>query len=349
MACGMPGWLPLVRRLTDHAAASVAEAADDLLISEIRNAIDQNQLLLAVSLLRNILTPVELSRVISQQYDMAAFHRAPGATQTRMLQRLDNLLNGQWAGIITTNYDNLIEHGMGQFTRGDYLQCRVTDDGFGAILSSYSAMTRFFVKLHGSVSGGGYVLGTEEYDRTYLSSSRVIFFLVALMLRYHIIFIGCSLEDEILRLRRRLCLDFDGNIPPAYALLPRNGANLARRQWLVNQARIIPLLYELNTDGDGATHGGVDEFLSATREDVDATGRAETRSMTMGIPETLRALPEPKRLQEIGLLNRDLLSFIARAGGTTGLAHADLLQPHKATIRCPNSVLSLRKRRTMPA
>ena len=47
------------------------------------------------------------------------------------------------------------------------------------------------------------------------------------MLRYHIVFVGCSLEDEILRIRRKLCFDFSSRIPTAYALLPESENNVA--------------------------------------------------------------------------------------------------------------------------
>jgi hypothetical protein len=260
-----------------------------------------------------------------------------------MLGRLRNLVSGPWSGIITTNYDTLIEYGLGQYTRGNYLQTTANDDDFGAILCTEAGKQRFFVKLHGSVRGARYVLGTEEYDRTYLSDPRVVAFLTAAMLRYHLVFIGCSLEDEILRLRRRLCLAFGGHIPQAYALLPREPDNVARRDWLVDQAKIVPLLYSVTEGGsrDGM-HFEVDGFLEEVRAGVDPAREADVQPAQARVSVELRQHPVGDRLEKIGSTNRDLLELVLASNKEGGITHTNLLSPESIEeVRCPPSLLNL--------
>lgn len=329
MVCGMPGWKGLLLRLYEEARASVTDESHESVIRRVEDALNRDELLLAVSLIRQILPVIGLNRAISRQYDMAAFHDAPADQQARMLERLDNLVNGPWSGIITTNYDSLIELGLGRFTRGNFIESSAMDENFGAILCGQSSRQRFFVKMHGSVSGGGYVLGTEEYDRMYLANPRVAAFLTATALRYHLVFIGCSLEDEILRSRRQICHDFNGNIPTAYALLPKNSINSARRQWLVDHAQITPLLYE--PEDDDGSHFVVDRFLSQTREDMDPSDDSEIGKEPDSLQVGLRKLPLQKRINQIGVKNRSLLTFVFEASGKNGVTHGDMVEPTNIT------------------
>jgi hypothetical protein len=343
MVCGMPGWGGLLRKLCDEAGSALVDESQDETLVRLRRAVEQNQLLLAVSLVRQLLPPVDLGRAIARLYDMAVFHNAPAPAQERMLNRLENLIVGPWAGMITTNYDTLIEHGLGKYTRGNYRQTTARDHDFGAILCDQPA-TRFFVKLHGSVRGADYVLGTEEYDRTYLTDPRVSAFLTTVMLRYHAVFIGCSLEDEVLRFRRRLCSSFEGHIPQAYALLPAVPDNLARKQWLFDQAKIVSLTYALPTSSaDEDAHRAVDEFLAETRAGVDPVREADVRPIAgFGISSEMRNYPLQEKLQKIGSTNRELLQFILMASGENGIAHTDLLNPKTSrALSCPSSVAVL--------
>lgn len=343
MVCGMPSWRGLLEKLYEVSRFGMFDDAQEATLEQLRDSIARNQLLLAVSLVRQILSPVDLNDAIARLYDLAVFHGAPTDAQERMLERLKNLANGPWAGIITTNYDNLIEHGLGKYTRGNYLQTAAQDDAFGAILCSHPA-NRFFVKLHGSVRGAGYVLGTEEYDRVYLSDPRVRAFLTAAMLSYHIVFIGCSLEDEILRLRRQLCLNFGGHIPQAYAVLPGSPENLARRQWLIEQAKIVPLTYPVVPRADGAEiHFALDEFLKEARAGVDPVREADVRAIPgSAISTELQSFSLRERLQKIGSINQELLIFIKVASKEHGIAHSALLAPEGVVgVRCPPSLRNL--------
>ena len=191
-----------------------------------------------------------------------------------MTERLKNLVRIPWAGIVTTNYDELIEYALSQsWNNGDAdMPCKGTDSRLGRILNADSPLQWFLVKIHGTVSDpGNLVFGTNEYDMTYINTTRMLSFLTALMLRYQIVFLGCSLEGEILRLRRKLVYEFSGDISKAYALLPEFPENRQREEWLEEYAGVKSLLYP-NDKGD---YMGFDEFLEDAVECAEELSTAE--------------------------------------------------------------------------
>lgn len=339
--CGMPSWGGLLCRLLDDARSALLDEAQGEIVESMKRSIEQGKTLLAISQVRQLLRPVELNREIGKHFGIDVLHGASSVDQLRQLDRIRWLVGGPWMGVVTTNYDNLIEFGLGQYTKGNYWESSTADDNFGSILCMGHLAKRFFVKLHGSVTGGRYVLGTEEYDRVYLSDPSVTAFLTALMLRYHIVFIGCSIEDEILRIRRRLCLAFRGNIPPAYALLPRDADNLARRQILAEQAQILALLYDPRaTDAAGVEHFEVDDFLMNAHALVDpqTEGTAEDPEK-VSVHREMQRLELPERVRQIGAINRELLGLV-RSGGDLGIAHARVVSLGFASELRPSAALS---------
>lgn len=228
MACGMPGWLILLKRLLEYAKkADVDDTSENrkTLYLACENALENGEYIIAASIIRKLLSPGDLDECVQQQFGNHVLIRAEKSKQKQMYERLNLLVNSPWAGIVTTNYDMLIEFTLGKLDR-EIKMSSGDDPRLGIILALPEYQT-FFVKLHGSLSGSSIVLSTEEYDRTYLATPKISIFLTTLMLRYHIIFIGCSLEDEIVRLRRKISFDFDKMIPMAYALLPYNEYNLS--------------------------------------------------------------------------------------------------------------------------
>ena len=319
-AIGMPSWGGLLLQLSTEAEEAAFDNSTDESIAKAKEAIYRNEFTLAASILRPLFSGANLNRAIARQFDMQVFHKASMVMQARMLKRLENLISIPWAGIISTNFDTLVEHGISLYSLGNYTQADPYSDNFGDVLSSNAVDERFFVKLHGSVAGAGYVLGTEEYDRIYLSSTKAQIFLSATMLRYSLFFIGSSLEDEILRIRRKLCNDFRGKIPTAYALLPRNSINEGRSQWLRDQAQIISILYDIDSTSN-KDHIEVDNFLSNLNIYTDSVYlRDETVS-------SLSKMSISNRVSQIGTLNRDLIYLISKEGNS-GLSHASLLAPN---------------------
>ncbi|NTW33411.1 MAG: hypothetical protein HGB12_12445, partial [Bacteroidetes bacterium] len=125
----------------------------------------------------------------------------------RMKKRLDNLLRIPWAGLITTNYDTLIDDWIPRQKKFYYKLYAPNAQNFGNIFLDFSN-NKPFVKIHGSVDSGYYVLGTKSYEETYFSNPRISLFMQHVMLRFNLFFIGCSLEDEIFRLRADIMKKF---------------------------------------------------------------------------------------------------------------------------------------------
>jgi hypothetical protein len=186
----------------------------------------------------------------------------------------------------------------------------------------------YFTKLHGSIALGGVVLTGEEYNETYLQTPKMDKFLCSLMMTSSIVFIGCSLEDYVVQLRRVLTAQFSGHIPLSYAILPASEKNIRRAEWLRDITRIDPVFY-----ADGR-HSEVDLYLkhinshccSALAEQYIEDGTAK------GIARQVIS----KRWSEIGEINRELIQLIFSIGGS--IAHADLVQP--AYSEKPTSLLA---------
>ncbi|HVT89519.1 MAG TPA: SIR2 family protein [Tepidisphaeraceae bacterium] len=306
-ACGMPGWKQLLNEMCKYARDNLAQRVEDKrldIIQAVEDAAGRNQFLLAASLLRKVMDRAELGDVVRSHFDNTIFERSRKEIRDRMKARIEHLVRGPWVGLVTTNYDTLIEWGLNQFAIPHTISLG-TDPNLGTVLSSPTSRT-FFVKVHGSIAGGEYVLSTEEYDRTYLGTPRMSSFLAALMLSYHVVFIGCSLEDDIVRIRRKMMQDFDRTIPKAYAVL--KNSNSQWRDWLSESAGIEIIPYP----DDDHDHISLDAFLEESRRSRDAfVDGAEGSEEGDATRSRLLSLVVDKRIGEIGLVNLNLLSIIA--------------------------------------
>jgi hypothetical protein len=331
MPCGMPGWEGLLNALYTRLQEGQSPGMKDQ-IDSCKSSINSKQFDIASTILKESLPPAEFDAVIQSQFGIHRLVEAPPQCRERQFQRMRWLASCQWAGVVTTNYDNLIETALAEsilspastyslsgrsgFGRSEIISVNGDDNRIGTILATPRAGS-FFVKVHGSVGAGHVVLSTADYDRTYLATPRMTSFLTSLMMCYHIIFIGCSLEDEIVRLRRSMTVDFCGMIPLAYAVLPKLESNLRRKAWLRSHATIECILYDVDD-----AHTGVDLFLQQSAECVDWVYR-EGAAASVGVQ--LRQLPLPSRLNSIGELNLHILRMIAKLP-MRSVSHIDLIE-----------------------
>lgn len=315
---GMPGWAKLLENLVGLMDGS----SNEELVARCRDCIENGEYTIVSSLLHREIGSADIHEHVAQAFGDQNYHAASKDLRGRAETRMRHLVLGPWAGFITTNYDNLIEIALNKWGVADVTSLSDFQRRLGAILSEGSGASRFFVKIHGSLNSSEIILSSEEYAHAYLSSRKIINFLNAVMMRYHLFFIGCSLEDQILAIRQQLVSDFQGHIPIAYALVPASKRNLRRAEWLKSSARVDSIFYE-----EDAQHLGVDEFLEKT---YLLALEAEAELSNLGQKHRkLRKLPSKAQWEELGEINRDILSSIHRSRSVA--SRSDILELSSST------------------
>jgi hypothetical protein len=345
MACGMPGWKELLEKLYARASSIRQPEEQDASMQACQHAITDNRFDIAATLLRDLLLPSDFDEILQQEFGSRKLAECTPTQRASQLHRLHALTQGPWAGVITTNYDNLIETALSEeivvggtgdlngrhcFHHREVAIVQGDDSRIGAILARPPA-GGFLVKIHGSIAGQGVVLSSEDYGRTYLSTPRITSFLTALMLRYHLVFIGCSLEDELVRLRQKLALEFSRVIPSAYALIQQTDHNKQRAGWLRDCALIQSITYP----ADDHKHLSVDSFLAEAAATADWAVRREPRP---AITAKLAALGLAERLAAIGEINLRLIDLISQLPRRT-IDHAELVEIERLASEHPDPVL----------
>src|SRR5262249_14694609 len=108
MACGMPRWSDLLVNMFESARDSLPPGHPSL--ETCRTAIDHGNYTLAASILRECLAPADMDEAIRRNFGLHRLDQAEESSQKRMRDRMRQLAIAPWAGILTTNYDELIEH-----------------------------------------------------------------------------------------------------------------------------------------------------------------------------------------------------------------------------------------------
>jgi hypothetical protein len=317
MACGMPDWKQLLEKLVSDARLGQYDGSSKEALNTCEEAIKDKNYTFAADILKEIMMDGDLDESIRKQFGIEKYHSASNVPKQQMNKRMKGLSQTPFSGIVTTNYDDLIEYALERWCDSDVVKCSSSDPQLGTILSSFRYSKMFLVKLHGSISGNKVVLGTDEYDRTYINTPQVVSFLTALMLRYHLIFIGCSLEDEIIRLRRKLTYDFKGLIPTAYALFRESEYSLKRKPWLRKYAQIECILYRKNDK----KHSSVDNFLDNASKFKDPRISQKSESVTLN---GIISLDINERLNKIGEINKAIIKYIFDQPHSQ-IGHYDLL------------------------
>lgn len=128
-----------------------------------------------------------------------------------------------YRGIITTNYDRLLEITITQ--ERSWAPNTFTHEGYSAMGAALFNPELFLFKLHGDLSSpGSIVLSTRDYERLILFSPHVRALLMGIFLNYKLLFVGYGLRDPDFNLiLRELTLSFENYVPTHYALVPNPG------------------------------------------------------------------------------------------------------------------------------
>ena len=201
---GMPLWYDLMKRLLCAARNSVSDAKESELIVEAKKLTELGEYDEAAEVISSLLTKADFNIAIGNSFDSEVlFNPVSETTKERLERRAKHLVLAGWFGIVTTNYDLLIEYAIRKHAVSTYKIYEPTDSNFGLAISESHEKKRFFAKLHGSIDGGNYVLGKEEYTNTYVSDGRVRIFMESIMLQANLVFIGSSVEKSILEIRKK--------------------------------------------------------------------------------------------------------------------------------------------------
>ncbi|MDY7095498.1 MAG: SIR2 family protein [Acidobacteriota bacterium] len=187
------------------------------------------------------------------------------------------LVNLPFAGIVTTNYDALLENSFAQM--GKTVPRVLTHEDRSSLGSLLFERRPFVLKAHGDLDREEtLVLTARDYREVIHANPAFAEVFSAILLTHSILFIGYSLQDPDFRLLLDQQLTvFDGNVPPRYALM--SGLGSIQRDVLWKSASIKVLPYATEPGHRDGPHHQVLRFLKA----LAAGGQPEaTRSGAMG-------------------------------------------------------------------
>jgi hypothetical protein len=206
---GFPSWPQLIDKLVAEAKRSPNARLEGLAEMEAR----RDYLMLA-EFARTTLGPWGYTRLLKKE-----FGRPVPPTQVHQW-----IAGTDYRGVITTNYDRLLETTITQVR--NWAPNTFTTEGVTAMGDALFNPELFIYKLHGDITSPvSIVLSERDYDRMILRNPHVRSFLFGAVLSHTLLFVGYSLSDpDFNLLLRELTLMFENYVPRHFALLPNSGA-----------------------------------------------------------------------------------------------------------------------------
>ena len=235
MGAGLPGWRNLLQDMLVYAGREGVRLGDR---EAIQSSIEAGDLLPAADELRE-----RLGRDRFQRFMTSRFRSAELRPTNAHLALTDIPLSG----IITTNYDKLIEtaytlrRGISPptFTHEKYPEMAATlrDGGF------------YILKMHGCVDDiQSLILGTSDYKRLMQTNSALATFLTSVFLNRTILFLGYSLNDPgLVSLLDHLKGSYFEYSPRTYALAPEGALSSLRSRRIAADHGIEVITYRPST------------------------------------------------------------------------------------------------------
>lgn len=224
---GYPSWPQLIERLVARARRSPNARLEGLETMELR----KDYLMLA-EFARTTLGAWDYTQLLKRELGRPV---APSPVH-RLIAGTD------YRGIITTNYDRLLEHTIAEVRHS--LPVIFTTNGIEVMGDALFNPDLFIYKLHGDItSPASIVLSERDYDRMILRNPHVRSFLFGAVLNHTLLFVGYSLSDpDFNLLLRELTLMFENYVPAHYALLPDTGE--FEREHLLRRMNIHVIPYQ---------------------------------------------------------------------------------------------------------
>lgn len=230
-AAGYPTWGELVQRLVD-----AAKAMPWARVEGIEQIEEQKDWFTLAEFARRTLTPGQFADVLREQV----------GNPVRPSRAHELIARTDYRGIITTNYDQLLEITV---TKARNWMPSVFHAAKVEEMAVALFNERMFVyKLHGDVNWpSSTVISASDYDEMILRNPHSRSFLYGAMLNYTLLFAGYSLRDPDFQLvLRELSLLFGNYVPRHYALIPNAGEFTVDH--LVRRLNIHAIAYDPSDD-----------------------------------------------------------------------------------------------------
>lgn len=221
-ATGYPGWVELLRRLTDKCYSR--KKINKRRANEIRNLINEpDKLLMVAQELREILDEGPFRKELADEFRQKRFK--PTKTHLRLMQV-------PFSVAVTTNYDMLLEEAY-QSVFGE-IPAIFSNSQVADIADAFFRSEFFILKAHGDVRTRASMIITErDYREIIFRSPGYQSAVSSLFVMNSVLFLGVGLNDPELRLLLSYLHDaFHGGAPRHYALVPsRSFPETARNRW----------------------------------------------------------------------------------------------------------------------
>jgi len=201
---GYPSWPALISTLVDK-----AKQAPNARTGGIEQYELSKDYFTLAEFARSALGPAQYSAVVREQL----------GKPVKPTEAYRTIAMTDYRGLITTNYDRLLETATTQFRQ--WAPNSFTADSISSLAVALYNPEFFIFKLHGDVgSPESIILTSRDYDRLILRNPHARSFLQAVFLNYTVLFVGYSLGDPDFQLMlSELTLIFQNYIPTHFALL----------------------------------------------------------------------------------------------------------------------------------
>ena len=243
----LPDWRGLLREVLEIALADNIPLSG--LDGDLSRAIEDGQLTLAAQELHDRLGSNAVTRILRNVFLDPAVK--PTATHSRLVRI-------PFRGVLTTNYDTLIE-GAAAVETGGRIPPVLTQEDLEEVQNPLRANGPFVFKMHGDINRPGtIVLGSHDYQEALFRRPGYRSFLETSFTINTVLFLGFGLADpDVDNMLDRLAAVFARNNEFHFALVPKGRFSLLEQRRLALDKRIRVIEYE-NRSGD---HTDVYRFL----------------------------------------------------------------------------------------
>jgi hypothetical protein len=308
---GFPTWTALLSSLIDEMRNEQIALED---IDEMARLLEKDKLLEVAEHCKTQLGS-RYEKVLSERLRQTDTANLP--EPHRIIVRLP------FSGVVTTNYDDLLETGYQTLTSVSVKAPTHEDvDVLGTLLFDGSF---FVLKAHGDLDRPAtLVLTSSDYRETLYTNAAFTSFFSSILMSRAVLFLGYSLNDPDFRmLLDRHLSTFQRWVPDRYALMPGVGPVEAKVMWESMRIRVLP--YE----AEDGRHDAVLDFLRELERLVNL--EAETGSM-LPARDDLRmrpsgkaatTLPTPRKGSYASLsLELEGVELVSRLEDPAGSVHA---------------------------